>query len=103
MTNKFAHVKAAQVDPAVNHTCHFPGCKIQVPRAHWGCRFHWMLLPKEIRHRIWDSYQAGQEEHPELVSAAYLDASSAAQRWCQSYLAVVNAATENLQRDRSRG
>jgi hypothetical protein len=91
MTNKFAHVRAARVDPHDHHTCHWPGCNIQVPRAYWGCREHWMMLPKMIRDRIWEAYQPGQETGQELVSEAYIDAASAAQAWIRSYLAAANA------------
>lgn len=91
MANKYAHVRSARVDPSTNHTCHWPDCHIQVPRAHWGCREHWMALPKAIRDRIWNAYQAGQEDDRELVSEAYIDAASAAQNWIRSYLAASRA------------
>ena len=38
------------------HTCHWPGCKKQVPPAMWGCKKHWFMLPKHLRDRIWAAY-----------------------------------------------
>lgn len=44
-----------------NHTCHWPGCKLQVPPALWGCRTHWYTLPQSLRNRIWETYRPRQE------------------------------------------
>jgi hypothetical protein len=43
------------------HTCHWPGCKRQVPPAMWGCKEHWFKLPLNLRNRIWQAYEPGQE------------------------------------------
>ena len=63
-----------------NHTCHWPGCKRQVPPAMWGCREHWFALPADIRARIWRCYRPGQEKDMR-PSSEYLEAAKAAQDW----------------------
>lgn len=85
MANKFHHVRHAKLDPTVSHTCHWPGCAVQIPKAMAMCRSHWESLPKLIRARVWDAYEVGQEDHPELVSQQYLDAMSAARAWAERY------------------
>ncbi len=67
------------------HTCHWPGCKAQVPPALRGCRAHWMKLPRHLRTRIWDTYRIGQEVNMS-PSKAYLAASDAVQAWIEEYL-----------------
>ena len=62
------------------HTCHWPGCKKQVPPAMWGCRTHWFRLPAALRARIWKTYRPGQEEDLR-VSGEYIDAAEAVQAW----------------------
>jgi hypothetical protein len=56
------------------HTCHWPGCKKEVPPSLWGCRFHWFSLPHELRAKIWRTYRPGQEidkkPSPEYIAAA---------------------------------
>ena len=56
------------------HTCHWPGCDKEVPPAMWGCKTHWLSLPKRLRDRIWATYRPGQEimktPSPEYVTAA---------------------------------
>jgi hypothetical protein len=89
--NKYHHVRSAVLDPERSHECHWPDCHVQVPAAKWGCKDHWLALPKAIRDRIWNAYTLGQEDAHELVSQAYLDAASAAQSWIRSYLAAANA------------
>ena len=44
------------------HTCHWPGCKLQVPPAMWGCKRHWYSLPQGLRNKVWASYRPGQEK-----------------------------------------
>lgn len=65
-----------------NHGCHWPGCETQVPPAMWGCRFHWFILPKRLRDRIWATYEPGQEIDG-TPSPAYLEAAMAVQRWIE--------------------
>ena len=87
VTNKFHHVKSAVVDPGIDHPCHWPGCHVQIPRAMWGCKDHWNVLPKALKDRIWNAYTVGQEDYPGLVTGAYLDAASAARSWAEAYMA----------------
>ena len=58
----------------VNHHCHWPGCEVNVPPRLWGCKFHWFLLPKELRSKIWRAYRSGQEitktPSPEYIAVA---------------------------------
>lgn len=63
-----------------NHECHWPGCAQQVPPAMWGCKSHWFKLPKQLRDRIWATYEPGQEKTL-TPSAAYLDVADEVQRW----------------------
>lgn len=65
------------------HTCHWPGCKQQVPPARWGCRDHWYRLPKALRDRIWRSYRPGQEVD-KRPSQDYLNAARAVQDWIRT-------------------
>lgn len=75
---KVEHVKRARQDRS--HTCHWPGCDRQVPPAMWGCRPHWYALPKNLRDRIWASYEVGQEQSM-TPSKEYLAAARAVQEW----------------------
>lgn len=82
MREKVTHVRAS--GQTRGHTCHWPGCKEQVPPAMWGCRAHWYALPKTIRDAIWAAYLPGQENRMD-PSADYLDAARAAQDWIASH------------------
>lgn len=62
------------------HTCHWPGCKRQVPPKMWGCKSHWFTLPKKLRDRIWASYVPGQEI-TKTPSREYVAAAHAVQEW----------------------
>lgn len=44
-----------------DHTCHWPGCDLQVPPAMWGCAPHWRKLPRVLQMAIWRAYEPGQE------------------------------------------
>lgn len=68
----------------MSHTCHWPGCKAEVPPAMWGCKSHWFRLPKMLRDRIWATYRAGQEI-TKTPSDAYLNAAEAVRLWCLQY------------------
>ena len=63
------------------HTCHWPGCRAQVPPAMWGCKTHWFKLPKALRAKIWIEYRPGQEENLTLVSSEYLSVADEVERW----------------------
>jgi len=43
------------------HTCAAVGCRVIVPTSWLMCRIHWYSLPKEMRDRVWATYQDGQE------------------------------------------
>ncbi len=64
----------------MKHTCHWPECETEVPPAMWGCKKHWMKLPKPIRDAIWNTYRPGQETDKQ-PSVAYL----AAADWAENY------------------
>lgn len=64
----------------MKHTCHWPGCPREVPPAMWGCKAHWMRLPKRLRDRIWATYRPGQES-TKVPSDAYLKAAKDVQAW----------------------
>lgn len=48
----------------------------------WGCKRHWMLLPKRLRDRVWAAYRPGQEDAMD-PSDEYLDAAAEVQRWIE--------------------
>lgn len=58
----------------MSHTCHWPGCTVEVEPKLWGCKRHWFALPGRLRGRIWATYKPGQEisktPSPEYVAAA---------------------------------
>jgi hypothetical protein len=66
------------------HTCHWAGCTRQVPPAMWGCKEHWMRLPRRLRERIWATYIVGQEIDM-TPSDAYLDAAVEVERWIAAH------------------
>lgn len=80
--SKYDHVRnAKQTRP---HTCHWPGCNLQVRPAFWGCSTHWFRLPKDIRDEIWRTYTEGQEERGD-PSEAYLNAVEKADAWIREH------------------
>ena len=93
---KVAHVRAAR--QTREHTCHWPGCKQQVPPARWGCPRHWFMLPKPIRDLIWRTYRPGQEETL-TPSAAYLEATQKAEDWIREF----GLSREGTRRPAARG
>jgi hypothetical protein len=82
-TAKVAYVTSQ--GPTRPHTWHWPGCCRQVPPAMWGCKPHWMALPKQLRDRIWATYEPGRETTI-TPSAAYLDAARLVQDWITANL-----------------
>jgi hypothetical protein len=66
----------------VRHTCHWPGCQVEVKPRLWGCRDHWFVLPKRLRDAIWESYVPGQEI-TKTPSEAYIKAARDVQRWIE--------------------
>lgn len=75
---KFAYVVAQR--QTRRHVCHWPGCQLEVPPARWGCKSHWMRLPKRLRDLIWATYRPGQEI-TKKVSPEYLDAARQVREW----------------------
>ena len=67
----------------LRHTCHWPGCPVEVPRALWGCRQHWWRLPANLRRRIWAAYVPGQETSGR-PSPDYIEAARAVRTWILS-------------------
>jgi len=63
-----------------DHECHWPGCGVQVPPAMWGCREHWMRLPKRLRDLLWDTFRPGQEMN-RTPSREYVKAAREVQNW----------------------
>jgi hypothetical protein len=61
----------------MSHTCHWPGCPVEVPPAMFACRRHWFSLPKTIRCEIWRTYRKGQESDKN-PSSEYIAAARAA-------------------------
>ena len=66
-----------------DHHCHWPGCDKQVPPAMWGCKAHWLRLPRALRNKIWATYQPGQETDM-TPSESYLAAAREVQEWIRS-------------------
>lgn len=66
-----------------NHSCHWPGCDRQVPPAMWGCKMHWMKLPKYLRDKVWNAYEPGQEIDG-TPSTAYLVVVREVMRWIRA-------------------
>lgn len=79
------------------HECHWPGCGQQVPPALWGCKRHWMMLPKRLRDAIWASYRPGQEKDMK-PSKAYLEAARAVQEWIREHEAKQKERSKNNER-----
>jgi hypothetical protein len=59
----------------------------------WGCREHWLRLPRNLRTRIWATYIPGQEERLD-PSDEYLAAALAVQEW----IATIPAAARSVAR-----
>ena len=65
------------------HSCHWPGCRSQVPPALWGCKRHWLELPKSLRDKVWALYVPGQEERMD-PSDAYINLMYEIDEWIQA-------------------
>lgn len=64
----------------MRHTCHWPGCNVEVPPHMWGCRPHWFMLPNHLRLRIWQAYVPGQEVS-KTPTPEYMQAAHEVQEW----------------------
>ena len=82
MNDKVNHVLNAK--QTRNHTCHWIGCKKQVPPAMWGCRQHWFTLPKKSRDKIWVAYRPGQEVDL-TPSKEYIEVAKEVQNWIANF------------------
>lgn len=82
MTDKRDYVRQRLRSAPGNHHCHWPGCEAAVPAAQWGCRRHWMMLPKYLRDQIWLAFRPGQEIS-KTPSIAYLRVARETQRWIE--------------------
>jgi hypothetical protein len=60
--------------------CHWPTCDRRVPLAMWGCREHWVKLPKALRDRVWEAYEPGQEIRMD-ASDDYLNVAYEVEEW----------------------
>lgn len=78
ISNKVAYVKAQPVTG--KHTCHYPGCNLQVPPAMWGCKKHWFKLPANLKFKIWTTYNPGQEIS-KTPSKEYIEVAKEVQDW----------------------
>jgi hypothetical protein len=83
---KADYVRARLRGPTGRHHCHWPGCDALVPPAQWGCRPHWLALPRAVRTRIWVAFRPGQEVS-KTPSRDYVAAAKAAQDWIAEHLA----------------
>ncbi len=75
---KVAYVKAA--GQTRDHHCHWPGCGKQTRPAVWGCRAHWMRLPRRLRDRVWATFRPGQERNW-TPSREYLEVAREIRNW----------------------
>lgn len=66
--------------PGMHHTCHWPGCTTPVRPALWGCKYHWFLLPLDLRNDILRTYRPGQEI-TKRPSSEYIAAARRVQDW----------------------
>ena len=78
MPSKADYVRAQVFEPG--HTCHWPGCEVEVPPAMWGCRKHWYKLPKQLRQKLWQVYEPGQEIEGN-PSEEYIEVAREIQAW----------------------
>lgn len=83
LIKKVEHVlRSARTDFRGAHLCHWTGCTRAVAPAFWGCRPHWLRLPREIQKAIWESYAPGQEVNG-TPSIQYLAAAHWARSWIE--------------------
>lgn len=60
------------------HNCHARNCEVPVPPKMLMCRRHWYMVPREMRNRVWNTYQRGQEIGQVLPTEAWFEASKEA-------------------------
>lgn len=64
----------------MTHTCHKPGCNVEVSPTLFMCKPHWFGLPLPLRKAIWLHYRKGQEVTKD-PSPQYMEAAMAAVNW----------------------
>ena len=64
----------------MTHRCHWPSCDIEVPPQMWGCKSHWLKLPRTLRNKVWATYKPGQEIRKD-PSEAYRKVAGEVQAW----------------------
>lgn len=69
----------------MSHTCHWPGCTREVPPKMWGCRGHWFRLPGDLRAKVWNAYEPGQEV-TKTPSARYIAVAHEVHEWCLRWI-----------------
>jgi hypothetical protein len=77
---KVAYVRQQARHGAGDHHCHWPGCRAPVAPALWGCKPHWMRLPRDLRTKIWHTYRPGQET-TKTPSKEYIAVAREVQEW----------------------
>lgn len=80
MTDKRDYVRRRLRDDPGSHHCHWPDCDAAVPAAQWGCRRHWMTLPKFLRDKVRLAFRPGQEIS-KTPSRAYVEVAREVQSW----------------------
>jgi hypothetical protein len=82
----------------MKHTCHWPGCKVEVAPKFWGCWAHWRSLPKRFQDRIWKAYRRGQEV-TKTPSAEYVQVAKEVQAWIAEQIKCQQALARNEKLD----
>jgi hypothetical protein len=68
----------------MRHTCHWPGCEVEIRPALFCCKPHWFALPRVLRREIGRTYRRGQEAD-KRPSPEYLATARAALNWAEEH------------------
>lgn len=60
--------------------CHWPECDRKATQASWGCRYHYMRLPPQIRDGLWRADRDERSARGEL-GPAWKNADETARAW----------------------
>lgn len=63
-----------------SHTCHWPGCTVEISPELWGCKPHWFALPRGLRNKLNSVYVPGQEI-TKTPSADYIQVAKEIRSW----------------------
>lgn len=96
LTQKVNYTRSAK--QTRNHKCHWPGCIKQCKPAVWGCYEHWMKLPHNLRTKIWQAFEPGQEETL-TPSKKYLQVADEVQIWIKNFIETKNKLKEKNKKD----